>query len=90
MARQHHRVVDEPEGRGVAADLVALVEDPAHLLHELLERGVCEQAVGEAGGSPDGHLGPAADEHRDLRRGPGANGERRQPVDVALVRERLP
>ena len=81
-AGQQHRVVDEPEGGRVAADALALVEHPAHLLDERLGRGVGEDPVGEARGAADRGLGAAADEDRDRRRGrradARASGDRRR------------
>ena len=81
--------MDEPEGRRVAADALALVEHPAHLLDELLGRDVREDAVGEAGCAADRGLRATADEHRDPRRRPGPDGERREVEYGALVGERL-
>ena len=60
-----------------------------HLLHELIDRDVGEDAVGEARGAPDGGLRATADEHRDPCRWPRPDGERREVVDRALVGERL-
>ena len=81
--------MDEPERRRVASGLVELVEHPSDLLAELVRRRVREDAVGEAGGAADGGLGAAADEDRDPGRGRRTDGQRRQPVDLSLVGERL-
>ena len=81
--------MDEAEGRRVATDPLALVQHPAHLLHERLGRGVREDPVGETRGAADGGLGAAADEDGDPRRGRRPDGERREVVDSAPVGERL-
>src|SRR3990170_1448538 len=81
--------MNEPEGRWIATDALAFVEDPADLFDELLLRGIREDPVGEARGAADRALRAATHEHRDTRRWPGPDGERRQVEDVAPVGERL-
>src|SRR6185369_11900478 len=88
-AGQQDRVVDEPEGRWVASGLLELVEHPYDLLAELVRGRVGEEAIGEAGGAADRGLSAAADEDRDPAGGRRTNRQRRQPVDLSLVGERL-
>ena len=64
-AWQQHRVVDEPEGRRVATDSLALVEHPATCSTNLVGRSVGEDAVGEARSTADRGLRATADQHRD-------------------------
>ncbi len=81
--------MDEPEGRRIATDLVAFVEDPADLLDELLGGGVREDPIRQARSPADRGFGTTTDQHGDPRGRGRPDGQCRQVVDGAGVGERF-